>query len=699
MHRIFAGTLSVFVGLLSVPGQGGAQFLGSFSSAPINSASEPAQDILTRMCFCGAWPDDFAVSSATSEEWGKAASQFKVFEAQYAYLRRSASSSGPLDDAIKLAENSQDPKDRYIAAVLAAKLYGGDTERTRKFALGRSLGVSVKSMELFARAFQLRALVNERKFQEADELSKQLIQKYGLKAQAKELDEFELEFHLSDSTIANSIIFWGNVAAIEQARGGQHWLANAVAYLDVRDNLESVKSLFKQNDWDERLLKDVAKRAAKVFEMPGLADSSIVKAAWVDGAKGYIVLEGRYRHTLQIRLNQTIAGGGGNKKPPPPAALAPPGSPDPKKNSGPHFGGNPNPTPGRNPRPSGGFRGLSSKAFLGISVLAADQAYGAYSKFVEENLKTYSTDAMLLYDVRIADDHASIVLPIDPSWLKQLDVDTKRVKIESDDVVIQLTKEDIDALLGGSSLSPNHPFLAIASAMQNRALVQYTSPFAIPDSAIRDRSAAITFGLQRTAQTTRIYRDPLTEHTDKLVQQLNGRINGSPSDYVALIDDGSFQVDDRRIVANIEQDLRDLGVDVLKYKTGVDLSVLNAGGKNVIIITGHSDHALVDFVDELGKAGALHGNYVMFNSCGTPLTRAGAERMVEQYGAEAVFVYEGSIDAGKVENALVDFGDQLKANPNASLVDTLRTIVHKHQLNGIWTISYLPPLVDEVRYG
>jgi hypothetical protein len=78
-------------------------------------------------------------------------------------------------------------------------------------------------MELFARAFQLRALVNERQFQEADKLSKQLIQKYELKAQAKEIDEFEQKFHLSDATIANSIIFWGNVAAIEQARGDQNW--------------------------------------------------------------------------------------------------------------------------------------------------------------------------------------------------------------------------------------------------------------------------------------------------------------------------------------------------------------------------------------------------------------------------------------------------------------------------------------------
>jgi hypothetical protein len=63
--------------------------------------------------------------------------------------------------------------------------------------------------------------------------------------------------------------------------------------------------------------------------------------------------------------------------------------------------------------------------------------------------------------------------------------------------------------------------------------------------------------------------------------------------------------------------------------------------------------------------------------------------MVQRYGAKAVFVYEGLIAAAKVEDAIVSLGEKIKGSPNASLVDTLRTLLQQHELNGVWTISYL----------
>jgi hypothetical protein len=73
--------------------------------------------------------------------------------------------------------------------------------------------------------------------------------------------------------------------------------------------------------------------------------------------------------------------------------------------------------------------------------------------------------------------------------------------------------------------------------------------------------------------------------------------------------------------------------------------------------------------------------------------------MTEFYGADGVFTYEGRIPAAKVEDALVELAAKIKSNPAASLVDSVRSVVLEHAMNGIWVVCDIVSQLMELRHA
>ena len=120
------------------------------------------------------------------------------------------------------------------------------------------------------------------------------------------------------------------------------------------------------------------------------------------------------------------------------------------------------------------------------------------------------------------------------------------------------------------------------------------------------------------------------------VGKLNHFVVTGPKDLVAVIAPDSFHVN-QTAIHNIEDELRGLGVQVIEYKAGTVGHWNGGGGKGLVVITGHSSEELAHFVDAVGAAGFFRDNYVLFNSCETPLTREMISAINSKHGALATF--------------------------------------------------------------
>jgi hypothetical protein len=310
---------------------------------------------------------------------------------------------------------------------------------------------------LFSRAFQLKKLYAESRFDEAANLARDLIRQYGLRPMYKEIDDYERDTYLADVTISNSIVMWGHIAAIERdRRSGRDWALTFSHYLDDRPNLEPTLGLWHMTGWDQKVLLKGAEQALG-------ASSDTVAAAWRDGDDGYIVINGRFRHTMRVKVDDPGESYGGG-----------PNGPDHGGPNGPAGPNGPNPNGGPNPSgpngPGGGGSGFGkfskSARLLSAELAAADFAKAAYEGFVDRQLTAHSSDSMMLYDVRQrADGGVSLIFP-------QTDA-AGRVDL----AMVDLSPNDVTRLLKGERLSGIDLFGTLVSAANGRAVVQFTDPF------------------------------------------------------------------------------------------------------------------------------------------------------------------------------------------------------------------------------
>jgi hypothetical protein len=534
------------------------------------------------------------------------------------------------------------------------------TENTGKFKYlyWRQRGVSAKTIDLFARTFLVRKLYADGRDDEALAEANKLIADYNLRPAYHQIDEAELDTYLADDTLGNATFFFATLAKLRLAGAPQNRFSVISDYLQIRDELLPTIGLFHQNDSDKEIISEAGVLAVDAGNgRLGKSAGDTIIAAWRSADTGtnkaFVVIDGKPPTTLSLALG----GGGmdGPPRPPPQERLPSPAGSD------------------------GGFSRLNAIQVVDTSILSADRAHAAYRRFVERQLARYSTSDMSLFDVQRDDEGALLTIALPPPKKT-----ASRGATRSTLRTIRISDADFSAFISsqaGQDLDTRLRQLFPKSGPT--AVVAYSNPFVVRDATYRDVTRTFAFQLQKVETGLRVYRDPLSAATVNNVRVLSSRLVGKGSDYIAYIDDGSFNVTDFNIIQDIRQVLTRAGVQIVN---GVPAPSKPGPSKNVIVISGHSNEQLAAFVEALGKAGAFKNNFVILNSCETPLTQEMLDRVTQEFGARAAFSQEGQIPASGVEDMLVSLSDKIRNHPRSFLVDILRSATQGSGLNGIWNV-------------
>lgn len=248
--------------------------------------------------------------------------------------------------------------------------------------------------------------------------------------------------------------------------------------------------------------------------------------------------------------------------------------------------------------------------------------------------------------------------------------------------VIRLSDAEFKVLQGGSALPPEHP-LSKAIASSSRPLLFYTNPLTI-------QHADVVHALQKSYPDALFIKDPYSAETKQHYQAITTLKTGSG--VVAVVAEDSFAVKDYKLIQNIEDDLRTRGIDVVSFKNG-SIQWKESGGKLVLVITGHIDEHLAEFVHALGRAGVLKDNFVLFNACRAPLSSEMAGYITSRYGASAVYTFDSVIKPEDLEPVLRDLPTQ--NDDSKPFIELWRDDVRRHKLNGSWTICWRSSLEEQ----
>jgi hypothetical protein len=305
-----------------------------------------------------------------------------------------------------------------------------------------------------------------------------------------------------------------------------------------------------------------------------------------------------------------------------------------------------------------------------VRLLTPGEANSKYLAYTTGEIKKNSTGNMTLFDL--------LHYP-----------DGRRV-LAIGDKLVSLSQADLAQLAAGQPFSDSHSLSLAVHDESRHPKVLFSDPFMQKQGPVLREADDFAFKLQRAYPEVAIYRDPLSPKTDGLVRQLNDFVTKTPSDVVAIVADESFKnrPKDYNVIQDLEQQLSAAHIRIVRYRPGVQMASVGRG-KGLIVITGHSSGELAEFVRRLGSQGIFEGNFVVFNSCETPLSRQLITEINTRYNAIATFAHEGKIMVNDLDGFLGDFALDLNKGSTTSFHEMLIRQLHNHRLNGVWTICRL----------
>lgn len=305
----------------------------------------------------------------------------------------------------------------------------------------------------------------------------------------------------------------------------------------------------------------------------------------------------------------------------------------------------------------------------GPELLSPDAAVTRMRNYSNKVMASNSTSKMQLFNVINDSDRFIVDLP--------------------DGRTVQVTKDAIASHSTGRNLDPQgllDSFLTNGDA----AKVLFSNPLMHSPGPELTATKDFLFHLQQAYPSIQLFLDPLSSGTAERAQAVKTLAARNGSDVVVIEADKSFHVADGNIIKNMTEEFRSANIPVIHYDGGTVVKWTGGEGKTVIIITGHSDQQLKAFAEELGDAGYLKGNAVIFNSCGTELTDEIIREINTKYGALATFNYRGAVRAASVSDAMSSFVTELKQAFNASgslnVADTIRRAVIRAKAIGLWIV-------------
>ncbi|HLG54933.1 MAG TPA: hypothetical protein VI485_06355 [Vicinamibacterales bacterium] len=118
-----------------------------------------------------------------------------------------------------------------------------------------------------------------------------------------------------------------------------------------------------------------------------------------------------------------------------------------------------------------------------------------------------------------------------------------------------------------------------------------------------------------------------------------------PRDLSAIIPDESLQITDYGLKDRIKMSLRDVGVAIADRP-----ELLERG--NVLMISGHKDFRLAEYLVMLGMSGALRDKYVLLFSCNDPGDVRLNSRLIGEFGAAGVHFFGSAVHLQAVTDVI-----------------------------------------------
>jgi hypothetical protein len=269
--------------------------------------------------------------------------------------------------------------------------------------------------------------------------------------------------------------------------------------------------------------------------------------------------------------------------------------------------------------------------------------------------------------------------------------------VQLGDQSVSISGEEFESLRGGRPLPATHP-LTVSLTNNDAPKVLYANPLMQYSGDALSEADAFVFALQKSYPEIPIYRDPFSSDTPDKVKALRAFTISSPSDITAIVASETFRpkVDTFGTAPVIEANLRKAGVTVVEFKDDESFRWTNGKGRALIVITAHSNDALRVFVEKLGNAGAFEGNFVLFNSCGTELSRNLVNEINARFKAAATFAHAGTISPQTVQASMSELVGNLSGGNKIEFGKLLIKTFNSHDLEGVWTISKLllsPPVL------
>jgi hypothetical protein len=271
--------------------------------------------------------------------------------------------------------------------------------------------------------------------------------------------------------------------------------------------------------------------------------------------------------------------------------------------------------------------------------------------------------------------------------------DADRYEVRSGKMIATLSEAERDILNSGGKLPPEHSFTKLFNGLGGKSIAFFSHPLMQLDGAQLDRSKKLLFALRSAYPDKPIFLDPFSPSTYDQVKRINEFRPDDPKKLLVVIPAEGAGVTDYKIIQNISAELSSNGVEVVRFDAANPKAYKGPTNRGVIVITGHSDKALADWVRKLGEAGYFKNNVVVFNSCETPLTNQLIFEITTRFGAIGTYTFDGKILASAVEDFIAELATLYKkgTNAGAKAADNLTTLLTRvgasKKLRASWVVS------------
>jgi hypothetical protein len=234
------------------------------------------------------------------------------------------------------------------------------------------------------------------------------------------------------------------------------------------------------------------------------------------------------------------------------------------------------------------------------------------------------------------------------------------------------------------------------------SLVLYSHPMMQKNGPARQATMRFAHAIARAYPALNVVIDEPNPRVPSLAQAI-ASLSISPQDVYVVID-AQYSVKFQGELADDADEVRKLiGNDNVVFFDGTEPNLPPSPHERaVIVITGHADVALENFIDHLADKGYLRNNLVVLQSCGdTPLSSRLVSKINNKYEAAGTFHYPEKI---LERDALIHTKELLKSTVDAVGVSFGRLVRDRagnpskpwgRAMNGVWTICWFlrPTLV------